>query len=108
MGLLAGSPSLVGRKAWRWRHSSAVKRHSLLWVAQNLSRINWNIVSGGGGYQQVAILTGLKDSFAGAQERVGSAGTTALTAYSTYYHRVNVIQKIFLRKRVVPSHSPCC
>ena len=71
-----------------------VKRHSLLRVAQNLSKVNWNSSSSGGGYQQGVFLTGLKDSFAGAQERGGSAGTTALVARSTYYYRVNLTPKI--------------
>jgi hypothetical protein len=71
----------------------AVKRHALLGVAQNLYRVNWNISGWGGGYQQVVALTGVNDS-AGAQERVGSAETTALAASSTYYHRVNLVSKI--------------
>jgi hypothetical protein len=61
------------------RHSSAVKRHCLLGVAQNLSRVNWNITGEGGGTnQQVAVLTGLKGFFARARERFGSVGTSAL------------------------------
>jgi hypothetical protein len=70
-----------------------VKRHTLLGVAQNLYRVNWNFSGWGGGYQQVAALIGVNDS-AGAQERIRSAETTALAASSTYYYGVNLVSKI--------------
>ena len=102
---LADSPSLVGRKACRSRHSSAVKRHFLLGVAQNLFRVSWNFSGeGGGAYRQVAVLTNLKGSFAGAPGGAGGVGITALTALagaiplsskisSTYNHRVNLVSR---------------
>jgi hypothetical protein len=103
---LVGSPGLVGRKAWRSRHSSAVKRQSLLGVAQDRSGVGWNVSGEGGGtYQQLAVLTGLKCSFAGAREQFGRVGITSSAALagaiplaskisSTYYHRVNLVSKI--------------